>query len=97
MKDATLEKSSRKDKKLMLKVNGDTIHFGAKGYSDFIKSKGDVVKKNAYIKRHEKNEDWNKLNAGALSRFVLWNKPTIAESLKDVEKKFNLKIKNKVK
>lgn len=95
MKDATLEKSSRKDKKLMLKVNGDTIHFGAKGYSDFTKHK-DNNRKDRYIGRHEKNEDWNKLNAGALSRFVLWNKPTIAESLKDVEKKFNLKIKNKV-
>ena len=42
-----LEKSNRKDKKLMVK-NGKTIHFGAKGYSDFTLSKDTNKKKKLY-------------------------------------------------
>ena len=68
-----------------------TIHFGADGYKDFISSKGNEVKKKAYIARHSVNERWYRPDtAGALSRWVLWNKPTLNESIKDYKKRFNL-------
>ena len=28
-----------------------------------------------------------------LSMYILWNKPTLKQSIKDVEKRFNIKIK----
>ena len=34
-----------------------TVHFGAAGMSDYTKHKDDE-RKQAYIQRHKKNEDW---------------------------------------
>ena len=47
MKKYILEKSNRKDKKLMVK-NGKTIHFGAKGYTDYTINKNPNKKKKLY-------------------------------------------------
>lgn len=91
-------KSNRADKKLKAIFYDDynniikTVHFGATGYSDYIKSGGDDRKKELYIKRHQVRENFNNyMSAGALSRWILWNKPTLNESIKDYKKKFNLK------
>jgi len=68
-----------------------TIHFGSAGMSDFTKHR-DEKRKLRYINRHKKREDWNSpMTAGALSRWILWNKPTIKASLEDYKKRFNLK------
>ena len=51
-----------------------------------------------YIARHKVRENWNKSGihtAGFWSRWILWNKPTLQESINDVEKRFNIKIINK--
>jgi len=55
----------------------------------------DEERKNRYIDRHKKNENWNNpLTAGFYSRCILWNKPTITESIKDTNKRFkNINIK----
>lgn len=99
MNDYYLEKSNRKDKKYMIsfynkdtnKIN--TVHFGAKNYEDFILSGGDEEKKKNYIKRHQKNENWNDLSkSGTFARFLLWNKKSLDESIKDMQKRFNIKI-----
>jgi len=67
-----------------------TIHFGAKGYEDFT-THGDVRRKNLYIKRHEAREDFNNpLTAGALSRWLLWNKPTLEASITDYRRRFGV-------
>lgn len=67
-----------------------TIKFGAKGYTDYTKSKDEEQKKR-YLARHKKNENWSDpATAGALSRWILWNKPTIKASLADYKKKFNM-------
>ena len=66
------------------------VYFGAAGMSDFTKHKNEE-RKNLYIKRHEKNEDWTKSGldtAGFWSRWLLWNKPTIQESYQDIKRKF---------
>lgn len=68
-----------------------TTHFGARGMSDFTIHK-DKERKELYLKRHQKRENWNdKFSAGALSRWILWNKPTLKGSIRDYKKRFNLK------
>ena len=47
----------------------------------------DDARKENYITRHQKNEHWNDpLTPGALSRYILWNKKTIEESIEDFKK-----------
>lgn len=64
-----------------------TVKFGAKGYEDYTIHK-DEERKERYIKRHAKDNLTDPLSAGALSMFILWNKPTIEESLKDYLTRF---------
>ena len=91
MKLVSIKPSTRSDKKLMAEFDDGTVtHFGAKGYTDFTQT-GDESKKAAYLKRHRVNENWNDpKSAGALSRFILWNKPTISASIKDFKNRFSL-------
>lgn len=71
-------------------TNHKEVHFGQKGGSTYIDHKDDK-KKDAYIARHKVNEDWTKpTTAGALSRFLLWNKKTLAESIADFKRRFKL-------
>ena len=97
MNNLIITKSHLKNKKFDAiltdkKGNKKVIPFGAEGYSDFILSGGDKKKREAYIKRHKKNEDWNKINPASLSRFILWgNSSNIDSNIKDFMKKFNLK------
>ena len=50
--------------------------FGAAGMSDYTKHK-DAARKSRYLKRHSRREHWNDPRSpGALSRWVLWNKPS---------------------
>ena len=47
------------------------------------------VVKDAYLRRHRARENWdNPLTAGALSRWLLWDKKTLSGSLKAFKKKF---------
>lgn len=68
-----------------------TVHFGATGYEDYTTHK-DEERKGRYLERHSRGgEDWNDpTTAGALSRWVLWNKPTLKASIADFKKKFGL-------
>ena len=68
--------------------------FGDNRYSDFTIHK-DKARKDRYLIRHMKNEDWSKFTtAGSLSRWILWNKPDLQKSLEDYAKKFGLVILN---
>ena len=70
-----------------------TVKFGGHGYDDYTLSKNDK-KKEDYILRHKVREDWNNpLKSGTLSRYILWNKPTLMGSLKDYLKRFNIQSK----
>ena len=72
------------------------IKFGAFGMNDYTthyKISPEMAKerKRLYLLRHYgMGENWEKISKGALSRWILWNKPTIEESIKDFIKKFNL-------
>ena len=67
-----------------------TTRFGADGYTDFIKSGGDVERKSRYLKRHSK-EKGGVMTASTLAKDILWNKPTLSASIKSYKNKFNLK------
>ena len=97
--DVVITKSKKPDKKYDARVDGTkTVSFGQKGASDFTKHKN-TDRKERYIDRHKKNEDWTKSGvktAGFYSKHVLWNKPTLNESIDDINKKFkslNVKMK----
>lgn len=96
LKLISIRESKRADKKMVAYFqdrNSDKVyqvHFGQKGASDFTKHK-DPVRKERYLMRHESRENWNNpLSAGALSRWLLWNKPTLQASIVDFKKRFNL-------
>jgi len=86
---------------LNLETNKEkTVKFGGAGYNDYIiynqistPEEADK-KKELYIKRHEKNEDWkDPFSRGALSLYLLWNKRTLKASLNDYLSKFKSIIK----
>jgi hypothetical protein len=93
-KRVVFKKSTNSKKKYMAVFyeNGKkikTTHFGAAGMSDYTKHK-DPARKQRYMNRHRANEDWSKpMTAGALSRFILWNKPSLKASISDYKKRFN--------
>lgn len=65
-----------------------TVHFGAAGMSDYTKHK-DPQRKQRYIKRHRKRENWNNpMTAGSLSLYILWNKTSLRASIADYKKRF---------
>ena len=69
-----------------------TTSFGATGYDDYT-THGDEERKQRYIERHKNgNENWaDYKSAGSLSRYILWNKPSVSASYNDYIKKFGLK------
>ena len=80
---------STKDKK-----KTKTLHFGAKGMSDYTIHK-DEKRKDRYLARHNPKytkEKWNIPDTPAsLSRWILWNKPTFDASLTEYKSRFKLK------
>ena len=84
-------KSDKPEKKYyIITKDNKRVYFGAAGYSDMTQHKNEG-RKNRYILRHEKNEDWSKSGidtAGFWSRWLLWHKPTIKESYEDIKKRF---------
>lgn len=90
-------KSTRDGKKMtatFYNSNGDkikTTHFGAKNYADFTTHR-DPARKQRYLNRHKARENWNDpMSAGALSKWILWNKPSLSTSKSDYKRRFNLK------
>ncbi len=89
-----ISKSPKKDKKLMavFEKDGRRIerHFGAKGYSDYTIHK-DEERMKRYSRRHKSREDWSDPTTnGALSKYILWNKPSLRASISDYKRRFNL-------
>jgi len=105
-----LYRSDRKSKKfLMLMPSHNHIHyFGQNGYRDYtlmndkkssfyepdFKTRERI--KYSYHRRHAK-EKGGRHTPSSMAKLILWNKPTLAESIKSYEKKFkvNVVFKNK--
>ncbi len=98
-KKVYLQPSSRSDKKFMVTVFDDdgrrkTIHFGARGYSDYTKHKT-KSRMRRYVSRHRSRENWNKSGidtAGFWAKWILWDKPSLSDSIRHTEKRFNIDI-----
>jgi hypothetical protein len=84
--------SKSKNKRLTAVFSdGSHIDFGLKGGSTYI-DHGDNIKRINYIKRHKVNENWNKINAGSLSRYILWGDSTdLNKNIQDFKRRFNIK------
>ena len=92
--EVAITPSKKKDKKydanIKTKDSNKHISFGAKGYEDFTTHQ-DPKRKDRYISRHKKREDWTKSGAdtaGFYSKHLNWNKPTFNESFKDLKRRF---------
>ena len=72
--------SDKQHEKFEARIDGrKSIHFGAKNYEDFTIHK-DQERKQRYL---------SPLSAGFYSRWLLWNKPTLTESIRDTNRIFN--------
>lgn len=83
----TIKRSDRKNKKFVAIINEKKkVHFGGSGYADF------TIHKDKKIARHKGlKENWGVTGiktAGFWSRWLLWNKESLEDSRKDIEKKF---------
>ena len=56
----------------------------------------DPERKKAYLARHKHDKYNNPLFAGFYATNLLWNKKTLAESIKNTNEKFNVNIKLKI-
>ena len=82
--------SDKPSKKFEARIDGKkSIHFGSKGMSDFTIHK-DPERKERYLQRHRgMGEDWsNPLTAGFYATNLLWNKPSLTESIRDTNRRF---------
>ena len=64
-----------------------TIAFGSKGSLTRISGATDLQQEN-YLKRHRVNENWNAINAGSLSRWILWSAKTLSGGIANFRKRF---------
>jgi hypothetical protein len=98
-----IRKSNRQNKKWVAILpekdypelfNKKTVHFGDSRYDDFTTHK-DELRKSRYISRHIKEiEKWRNPNTPAFwSRWLLWNKKSLKDSAKDIEKMFGIKVR----
>ena len=66
------------------------VSFGSPDHDNFTINK-DEKRKRAYLARHKKDLQTNDpTRAGYLSYYLLWNKKSLKESIKDYKQKFNL-------
>ena len=98
MTSVVISKSTNPKKKMMAvfsDADGNktkTIHFGQAGAKDFTIT-NDEARKKLYIQRHTNSrENFEKYDsASSLSRYVLWEKKSVAEGIKFYKNRFNLK------
>ena len=96
-KAVRIEESPNKEKKLVAYFYDKdgkkfrTVHFGARGMSDYTQHK-DPKRMKRYLARHGgMGENWkDPMTAGALSRWILWGKPSLRESFNDYKNRFKL-------
>ena len=82
--------SDRPEKKYFIITNDNKkVYFGASSYQDYTQHKN-LIRKNAYIQRHQKREDWGKSgvnSSGWWSYHYLWSYPTKEEAYKKIKEK----------
>jgi len=93
MPEVVLEPSEQKTKKWrVILPDGTSVNFGGKGYEDYTQH-GDPKRREAYIKRHQKREDWGDMTTpGFWSRWLLWEEPSLEKAIQTIKRKFKIKI-----
>jgi hypothetical protein len=76
--------------------NGKSVSFGARGYQDYTMHK-DPERKQRYVFRHsvssrESHGASGKYTAGFWAMHLLWNKPSLSASAKDIQRRFGFKV-----
>ncbi len=98
MNNIVITPSNNQNKKFTAIINNKkTIHFGAKLYEDYT-IHGDDKRKKAYLARHKHDNATNPNYAGFYSTNLLWNKPTLKESIQATNRKYkniNIQLKSK--
>lgn len=84
-------KSDKPTKKFFIITNeGKRVYFGATGYEHYTNGHLDVKRRDSYIRRHMKNEDWNNPNtSGYWSLKFLWLYPTYKKAYAEIQKELN--------
>lgn len=91
----SLKRSRRAEKKFdavfeMPNGRRKTVAFGASGYKDFTMHH-DPERRRRYIQRHARREPFtDPTKPGTLSRFILWEGPTVSGSLRAYRKRFGV-------
>ena len=79
-----ISESGRAGKKRKAEAEGRrAVHFGQAGADDFT-IHHDEPKRQAYIARHGSKENWGRsgvMTPGWLSRYLLWEKPSLDEAI----------------
>jgi hypothetical protein len=94
MKLVSISESTKPDKKMTAVFFNEntgrkrTIHFGSAGMDDYTLTK-DKAQRQLYLERHAARENWDEpTTAGALSRWILWNKTSKTAAIADYKKRF---------
>jgi len=73
---------------------GRTVHFGAKGYSDYTIHK-DATRMKRYVIRHRRRENWGRTGMytpGFWSRWLLWSRPTLSGAVAKTQRVLGRRI-----
>lgn len=74
-------------KYLIITSTGKKLRFGRKGYEHYTEGHLDEERKQRYLDRHKKRENWNDFNsAGAWSAKFLWKYPSYKEAYQKIKK-----------
>ena len=90
----TIEKAEKPHKWVGIFTDDDgketKISFGASSYQDYTQHKN-PIRRTQYLVRHRTREDWtDPMTAGALSRWILWETPSIEKNVRLFKERFNL-------
>jgi hypothetical protein len=90
--EVVIQRSSNPEKKYDAIIDGRRkVSFGAQGMEDFT-THHDPIRKVRYLARHGgQNQDWTRSGletAGFYARNLLWNKPTLRESVADLNSRY---------
>jgi len=78
-----------KHKYYIITKTGKKVYFGAVGYEHYTDGHLDEKRKQAYIRRHKKNENWDNPNtAGFWSYHYLWLYRTKRQAYDEIKKRF---------
>lgn len=89
-----LSKSNRPSKKYKIVQGGgigQVIHFGEINEDDYT-SHHNEAKKQQYLLRNEGSYETFRHHASFWTRWLLWNKSTLRDSIQDLESRFRIKI-----